>query len=191
MVGNDIVDLTITSPINWQRNGFLQKVFTPTEQHYILNSEKPFQLVWLLWSMKESAYKMYMQQGGKRMFAPQKFECFLEKADKGMVFVEHLIYQTKSKFTKKYIHTIAYKTQFEGITKLISFTDTSEKNQSKQTHMLLKEEIAKHKKIKLDSLTILKNKRDIPQLYYNNKRLKIPFSISHHGTYGAIVFCQI
>ena len=46
-------------------------------------------MVWLLWSMKEAAYKCYTQQHKKRFFAPQKFECHLISKDKGIVVFEH------------------------------------------------------------------------------------------------------
>ena len=59
MVGNDIVDLKHAAlESNWQRKGFLNKVFTSSEKQYIQDAENPFQMVWLIWSMKESAYKI-------------------------------------------------------------------------------------------------------------------------------------
>ena len=63
MIGNDIVDLKLASiQSNWQRKGFLNKVFTKKEQTLILNASNSFEMVWLLWSIKESAYKVYIQQ---------------------------------------------------------------------------------------------------------------------------------
>ena len=76
MIGNDLVDLKLANiQSNWQRKGFLDKLFTPKEQVYILNADNPFETVWLLWSMKESAYKLYLQQGATRFFNPLKVNC--------------------------------------------------------------------------------------------------------------------
>lgn len=78
MIGNDLVDLKLAAKqSNWQRKGFLDKLFTPIEQGYILNSDNPFETVWLLWSMKESAYKVYLQMHNDRFFAPKKLMCHL------------------------------------------------------------------------------------------------------------------
>ena len=58
MIGNDVIDLKAAKKeSNWRRKGFLQKLFTETEQDYILHSENPFLSVWLFWSMKEAFFK--------------------------------------------------------------------------------------------------------------------------------------
>ena len=67
MIGNDIVDLKrITA--NWKRPRFLDKTFTLGEQVYIQNSKNKHQMVWLLWSMKEAAYKAYVKQYQDQFF---------------------------------------------------------------------------------------------------------------------------
>ena len=79
MIGNDIVDLTFARlESNWQRRGFLEKQFTTNEQKLILTAKNSFILVWKFWSMKEAAYKIYVQQNDKRFFAPKKFDCLLK-----------------------------------------------------------------------------------------------------------------
>ena len=78
MTGNDIVDMaTAATESNWKRKGFLEKIFTQKEQEYIHKAASPTQMVWKLWSMKESAYKIYTRQFGGRFFAPLKLSCTL------------------------------------------------------------------------------------------------------------------
>ena len=90
MIGNDLVDLKLANiQSNWQRKGFLDKLFTPKEQEYILNADNPFETVWLLWSMKESAYKAYLQIYGCRFFAPKKLACSLLSKNKGTVLINN------------------------------------------------------------------------------------------------------
>lgn len=61
MTGNDIVDIKqAAAESNWKRKGFLEKIFTPHEQEYIGQSALPEEMVWKLWSMKESAYNIYI-----------------------------------------------------------------------------------------------------------------------------------
>ena len=75
MIGNDIVDLNLAkTQSNWERKGFLKKQFTDEEQLSIHSSRNSFLEVWLLWSMKEAAYKCYSQQYQIRFFNPKKLE---------------------------------------------------------------------------------------------------------------------
>ena len=108
MIGNDIVDLNLASiKSNWKRKGFLDKVFTNEEQDLILKANDSFQMVWVLWSMKESAYKVYVQQLKKRFFAPQKLQCTLSSNTTGIVKVFNNQYNTKSIINNRYIATTA------------------------------------------------------------------------------------
>ena len=74
MIGNDLVDLKVASvESNWKRPRFLDKVFTIEERQLIMNSKNQHQIVWLLWSMKEAAYKINVQQFGKRFYNPKNW----------------------------------------------------------------------------------------------------------------------
>ena len=76
MIGNDIVDLSAAArESNWERKGFLKKIFTKDEQLLILSSQQPEVTLWLLWTMKEAAYKIYSRQKGIRCFAPTSLCC--------------------------------------------------------------------------------------------------------------------
>ena len=61
MLGNDIIDINETRrTTNWERPRFIEKIFTFKEQRMITKSADPFTTVWHLWSMKESAYKVFI-----------------------------------------------------------------------------------------------------------------------------------
>ncbi|WP_432708927.1 4'-phosphopantetheinyl transferase family protein [Pedobacter sp.] len=111
MIGNDIVDLrTAKQESNWQRKGFLNKVFTPAEQNLILKSATPDILVWLLWSMKEAAYKIYSKETGIRNYAPTSLVCTLHDLDgqrsSGEVTIAGRKYYSRSSLHNTFIHTI-------------------------------------------------------------------------------------
>ncbi|MHA7057438.1 4'-phosphopantetheinyl transferase superfamily protein [Aquimarina sp. M1] len=62
MIGNDIIDLKLAAvQSNWQRKGWLNKVFTASEQQRIWYAKNPGQMVWKLWSMKEATYKAHQR----------------------------------------------------------------------------------------------------------------------------------
>ena len=112
MIGNDIVDIVqARKESNWQRKGFLQKIFTANEQLLIAQSTTPEITVWLLWSMKEAAYKIYNRQTTIRAFIPTKLECCLLSDNvttkTGRVLCFGTMYYTKSTVMNDVIHTIA------------------------------------------------------------------------------------
>lgn len=188
MIGNDIVDLHYASiESNWQRKGFINKIFTSKEEELIWNAESPFKMVWLLWSMKESAYKIYVQQHLKRFFAPKKSVCFLTSKTSGFVVINEQQYQTKSIINNNYIYTEAVlnTSQKEVINTCFFLDDVSIQNQRNTAYKQLKNAVSKMEQFSVNSLSIKKTVAGIPQLYQNNKLLTIPFSITHHGNYGA------
>ena len=75
MIGNDVVDLILArKESNWKRKGFLNKLFTTTEQELISNATNLEEMVWMLWSIKESVYKAYQRINYNEGFYPTKIE---------------------------------------------------------------------------------------------------------------------
>lgn len=108
MIGNDVVDLALArEESNWQRAGFLQKLFTKAEQQLISNATFCDVMVWNLWSRKEAAYKIYNRDTGQRRFMPLQLECIYESESHGKVICEGRCYYTQTTTTKACIATIA------------------------------------------------------------------------------------
>ena len=155
MIGNDIVDLALAKKeSNWQRNRFLDKIFTKNEQQLILNDANPEIIVWNLWSRKEAAYKIYNRETGIRGFFPLQLECFYENQNLGSVSIKGKIYFTKSKIENDSIYTIA----------------------------VVKKEYFKKIKSINPAVKILK-KNGIPFIIDEKTKLIQPVSISHHGQF--------
>ena len=75
MIGNDVVDLVLArKESNWKRKGFLYKLFTTFEQELIQNASNQEEMVWILWSIKESVYKAYQRIHFNEGFYPIKIE---------------------------------------------------------------------------------------------------------------------
>lgn len=112
MIGNDIVDLNLAlKESNWKRKGYLEKIFSADERFLISSAIDPEIMVWLLWSMKEAAYKVYTRGTKIRTFAPAELCCnnliIHKKTATGKVQHEDKTYFSNSAIEKKYIHTIA------------------------------------------------------------------------------------
>jgi phosphopantetheinyl transferase (holo-ACP synthase) len=112
VIGNDIVDLKqAEKDSNWRRPGYLNKLFTTGEQFLISAVEVPDEMVWLLWTMKESAYKIMSREQKLRTFAPAKLVCsnliLHPGSAEGQVSYAEDCYFTKSTMNAEYIHTVA------------------------------------------------------------------------------------
>lgn len=163
MIGNDIVDLDLArKESNWQRKGFLDKIFTNKEQLLILDAKNPEVMVWNLWSRKEAAYKIYNRQTGIRGYFPLKLECSDLKISNQIIFGKVMIkeheYFTKTEIEKSYIHTISVE----------NLADFDKIQQLKNT-----DNIVKYK--------------GIPSFLNENNLLLSPVSISHHGRFKQII----
>ena len=131
MIGNDIVDLTqAAQDSNWKRQGYLDKLFTTEEQFLISSNIQPDSMVWLLWTMKESAYKINSRQNKLREFAPVKLICnnliIHDNMATGNVTYNDQLYFTRSTIEENYIHTIAARTLEELNSIRINIMETND-----------------------------------------------------------------
>ena len=186
MVGNDIIDIGETKrSTDWERPGFLQKIFTQKEQEIICASADPYITVWQLWSMKESAYKIVIQTGAERSFNPSRFECDLESLENGHVKMEDRTFKTTTKIDSNYIFTTASFGNSEIENRVFQIIEKGSEYQSAFMQEKVFKAFAKHNALKRSELKIQKTKIGIPKLFYKNKVLNRSFSITHHGKYGA------
>jgi len=112
MIGNDLVDLQqALKDSNWQRKGYLDKIYTPLEKKTILQCGNSTQMVWTLWSMKEAVYKIHSRKTGLRNFAPTSLVCthinLHGDTNSGIVCIDTIDYYTITKIRDSYIHTLA------------------------------------------------------------------------------------
>lgn len=124
MIGNDVVDLILAQKeSNWQRKGYLDKIFTKKEQIIIQKSENQEIVIWDFWSRKEAAYKIWNRKSNIRKYNPIRFECSNLNLEIGRVRFESLIYYTKTQITKDFIHTIAVSNK-EDFSKIKTFKNS-------------------------------------------------------------------
>jgi len=162
MIGNDVVDI-LQSRVesNWQRPGFIHKLFTNNEQLLIADAPEAEIMVWLLWSMKEAAYKIYNRETKIREYIPKQLECKLllktNQYTNGIVACKNKVYYTSSVVANNYVHTIAVG-RFDDLDKVID----------------------------IENKSIIKNQYGIPYLLNAQNKLQ-DVSISHHGRIEKVV----
>ena len=155
MIGNDIVDLVLAKKeSNWQRKGFLDKIFTKKEQFLITTAENQEVMVWNLWTRKEAGYKIYNRQTSIRGNFPLQLECLYESETTGTICCNGNEYHTETKISKDSIYTIA----------------VAEKNHFRQLR-------------NLNSDVKLCKNNGVPFIIDELTKIEIPVSITHHGRF--------
>lgn len=197
MIGNDIVDLAFAAQTsNWRRPRFLKKIFTESEQRLISNSKLKNQIVWQLWSMKEAAYKCYLQDSGEPFYNPAKIICqpssTFFRADSlknGAVTIFEKTYITLSEITDRYIHTIAFSNLAQNIKKdAFSISAENHLQQSEEVKNKLFN-FLKNTNSYYEKISVAKDRKGAPRLFSKGILIKISLSLSHHGNFGAYAIC--
>ncbi|MDW5289527.1 4'-phosphopantetheinyl transferase superfamily protein [Formosa sp. PL04] len=190
MIGNDIVDLKHTAVgRNWECPRFLEKVFTEKEEALIFSSENRHQTVWLLWSMKEAAYKIYVQEFKKCFFNPKRLACELIHENKGIVKIDDIEYFTESTLTEDYVYTIAKQNTIQEVyTSVYKTKKEGYKIQSDKLKQRFLKSISKRKGLTFQALKVEKTAIGIPHIFYASKQLSIPFSLTHCGRFSGFAY---
>ncbi|TYB78561.1 4'-phosphopantetheinyl transferase family protein [Bizionia myxarmorum] len=185
MIGNDIVDLKETKlTTNWERRGFLDKIFTDNEQKMISDANDPFKTVWKLWSMKESAYKVFIQAGGKRFYNPKKIACQFEDGF-DQVSIEFMKFQTETICNHDYILSTARMDDADSKSFVYNLPERDIKKQSAFLKQQFIADFSIHNDLNFGDLVIRKTDVGVPKLLYKDKELDVSFSLTHHGIYGS------
>ncbi len=181
MIGNDIIDKSLAKQSsNWQRRGWLQKTCTDKEVSMILDSQDSFFTAWRIWSMKESAYKIWVQAGASHRLNPIKFETTLVDDCIGRVSIDSKLFQTYTENDTEYISTIASDNIQDAKHRVIS------------AKLNLKEKMiasfAMTNNVKRSEISIKTNANRIPMIYINESPINCSISMSHHGQYAAYAY---
>ena len=188
MIGNDIVDLKqAAKDSNWKRPRFLEKIFTQAEQSIIFSAENKDQTVWLLWSMKEAAYKAYVREFEHSFFNPKRIQCQMGLNDEGVVSVDDKIYYVRTIITSEYVHSTASNSKdYFPKTDLFKLFHS---NQSEEVKTRLMHQIFNKRERDLNLIQIKKTALGVPNLFLNDQQIFDALSLSHHGKYGAFAMC--
>ncbi|MCY2687044.1 4'-phosphopantetheinyl transferase family protein [Salinimicrobium sp. TH3] len=185
MIGNDVVDLKLAgSQSNWRRKGFLRKVFSPAEQEFISTSINQDKLVWLLWSMKEAAYKAHQREFRlPRRLNWLRQECSILEMTSGNAWgtieIEGYLYSSSSEITSEFIHTSAEKNPSSGFKNVILESSSSAVKE------LLITKVAEHFDVDPHELQLKKDTHSMPFLSRKGCIFFNRFSFSGHGRFNA------
>lgn len=183
MVGNDIVDTArAKKDSNWERPGFLNKLFTTQEQEIIHRSKDSFLTVWKLWSIKEAAYKLYVQINPCRFYNPKKFK-YAKEANCEVVRFNDFKCYVSTKITLDYIISEARLDLKSMTSKVFKFQNIAPELQSKTIRNEALIYMSRHLNKPIESIKIMTTEYSIPVVKTYSRDW--PISLTHHGDYGA------
>jgi len=179
MLGNDIIDRELAAQqSNWRRKNYLAKIFTPAEQLEIKRADEPDLVVWLLWSMKEAAYKIVNRDTGIRFFKPLALVCNFKIGPglaTGTVTYQQKVFATTTEIKAGFIHSLALG---DGLT----FADVEVIHCTNQAAYL--------QQFNLENPTIRlqKDSQLLPEIYHHERKITTMATISHHGSRLCVAF---
>lgn len=192
MIGNDIVDLARAKiDSDWLRPRWVNKAFTQKEQDFVKRSEDKDQMVWRLWSMKESAYKCSVQRKSFGRFNPLNFECSLINSNEGIIHSDNLKFYSTTYSAKSSIYsTTTFTRKPSFFSRIIGSDDSS----AFQTSKKLKEElliyISQNMGYDICKLEIKKSLQKVPQVFFDGRKTDMTISLTHHGRFSAYAISE-
>ncbi len=181
MLGNDVIDLNLAGrQSDWKRKNYLSKIFSFQEQALVFQAENPDLVVWLVWSMKEAAYKIVNRITGLRFYNPVAFQCSF-KIDRfsaiGKVSYKGEDFFCTTEISGNFLHTVALQNN-------ISFDEVKVIYTENRPDYL---EVFNYKN---SSLRLNKNNVMLPEIHDLNTRAIYIASLSHHGRQLCIAYLK-
>lgn len=192
MLGNDIIDLEeVLRSGQARRAGFQERICTLSELSPLQKDFTEELGIWILWALKESAYKCYIQAGGLPIFAPKKFVATVESINKHQLsaYLKTPAGTFNSQVQINHSYVLAESWRSNSTSEEICsgtevFTTHVQKDKSISIKRALCKHIASALQLDIGELEVRKNDRKIPALYLVGKKLSITVSLSHHGKWG-------
>jgi phosphopantetheinyl transferase (holo-ACP synthase) len=213
--GNDIVALNAINAARTKQPEFYSKILSVTEKSLYqapISEAIPFEIfVWLLWSVKESAYKFLQRHNPALIFTPVKFEVkelhipagFIINDFNGeeieavgfaddfyikstIIVGEYKLYSRSLIYDELILSTVNDSDNFDKVywgIKAIESSDTEIQSAAVRKFLL-----SRLRALGFKSPVISKNGNGIPVLLIDDTESEIPVSLSHHDCWVAYAF---
>jgi phosphopantetheinyl transferase (holo-ACP synthase) len=216
--GNDIVSFAATNPERTKQPQFYNKILNQTETvkyEELYSTLLPFEVyIWLLWSVKEAAYKYLKRLDAGLVFSPTKFiidqllqpACPLvknfgeipiegagfdnSKTWAGVVnYGSHTLYFRSLLYSEMVHSVVNHSGCFDDVHWGIqTIHNTESSNQSEAVRVFLLERLQSNFTGRI--LEVGKDPQDIPVALVDQGKIQLPVSFSHHGQFVGYCFCK-
>ncbi len=190
--GNDIVSLQKIDKERTAQYSFYSKILGPAEHD--LFDHAPLLIsfehyVWMLWSVKESAYKYFKRLNNDLLFSPLKFVIteiyFHNDATTNTFFTGNIIFDNQtlyflSDYNDARIHTIVHnENNFDNIRSgIVEIQSEKYADQSAAAKEFLKKDLEKYF---TGEIMIEKSEAGFPDVFCDGKKMDVAVSLSHDG----------
>ncbi|GAB2695893.1 hypothetical protein GCM10027037_19650 [Mucilaginibacter koreensis] len=195
-IGNDVVALAGINPERTRQYRFYSKILSVNEQdaYPALQHSLPFEhYVWLLWSVKESAYKFFKRLQPDLVFSPTKLivedvSCPTTGKYQGRVTCNGLFIYFNADYTNDYIHSIVgIDATFKYIHAYVN--QIAQSDYSSQSAAVRQFALQKLATLWPDAeISFRQHDIGYPEVLIDQKTIMLPLSFSHDGRYTAYAF---
>lgn len=197
-IGNDVICLNLWNSsfqkANYER--YITKVLNKSEYKILDYSDDVIYSLAIIWSCKESVFKILMKQNKVKAFNPKAIEVNFEYNinQRNSIFIAKSkaygqSYYSEINVTPNLIHTVSFsdkKTDF--------VSNIIENNLPFQTNTNLTSELLKaisyQYSYDINFTELKKDEYNIPHIFYNKKKTNIDVSLSHDGKYFSYAFIK-
>lgn len=154
----------------------MEKLFVASEIDYIQKSTNPLKTFWQLWSVKESAYKAWQCEAGKKpVFNPIAFRCHKKGESHFSVNKKHFKCEVEVRTTSNYIYA-AVVSDRERMSSKIFQSSSEYQNFISQ--------------LKDDGWLLEKDENAFPYFRHRTRYTKLLLSLTHDKEWHAIQLDQ-
>ena len=214
--GNDIVDLNGINAERTVQKIFYSKILSSSEQQLYshVQSKLSFEhFIWLLWTIKEAAYKYIKRNAPVLLFAPTKIivrslempsvsfsepgslhfdnSSFMEDYFyKAIVTIGSHLFYSRSIIHNEFIHTVVNaEDKFDAILWAVKqINQTDHKRQSGEVRTFVLDKLQAF--FLTHNLQITKSPVGYPVLIKDMQEMTLPISFSHHGRFISYSFLE-
>ena len=191
-IGDDIVDLLVTSPRPHKR--FIDRVFLESEKDQFSES---WTLMWLHWAAKEATFKAYSRHIPGLIFSHKDFAVDINLSQVTSPFGRAYF---QSNINDDFVHVRAVTARLERFKSLNVWIERQQgdanhfctQDQSRRVRELARRRIAEILSINVDTIEIGAEDRkgwtNLPVLKINSVRNNSQLSFSHHGRFVSVTF---
>ncbi|MDH5716046.1 MAG: 4'-phosphopantetheinyl transferase superfamily protein [Spirochaetia bacterium] len=198
-LGNDIIDFSDDdSNLKTYHTKFIKRVLSNEEikNHFykcinkneINIKKKDEKIFWLIWSLKEAAYKVMKQKNKVIFFSPREF--IVNKNLNKVTYKKNILY-CHTIINKNYIYSLCSNYELkESYENKIIINSIIKIKQNEKASFEIRKKMMQNLNIhykNMDNLIKIQFDKNIP--FYEFEGKKFSLSITHHGRYAAAAAC--
>jgi len=192
MIGNDVVDLADPDADPGRLHPrFDGRVFDPSERALIAASTQPGRTRWILWALKESAYKAARKEEPATVFSPARFVVSRQDAASAIVCACGRRFRASISCGPGYVHAVAWQAGDPPAVTCVAVArlTTRETSPRSAVRRLVREQLAPALGVAPAALAIHREAR-IPAVWVHGRPSGADLSLSHHGRFVAFA-CRL